>query len=293
MKKDYLVRGVAFDKQVRIFVADTSKTVQEAQKRHDSWSISTAALGRTIIGSLFLGTALKGDDTVTVRIQGEGPIGYLVGEADAKGNVRGYIKNPQVSLNPNDLNKIDVAGGVGARGELIVTKDLGLKEPYVGRVNLISGEIAEDFTYYMTSSEQTPSAFAMGVLVNPDESVDHAGGFMVQLLPGASEETISQLEENLVNFPHITELLKEGKTPEEILELVCQGGNPKVLGHMPVQFHCTCSKERFAQAMVSLGSEEIQSMIDQDGGAEAICHFCRQKYIYSAADLEQLQKETE
>lgn len=293
MKKDYLVRGVAFDKQVRIFVADTSKTVQEAQKRHDSWSTSTAALGRTIIGSLFLGTALKGDDTVTVRIQGEGPIGYLVGEADAKGNVRGYIKNPQVSLNPNDLNKIDVAGGVGARGELIVTKDLGLKEPYVGRVNLISGEIAEDFTYYMTSSEQTPSAFAMGVLVNPDESVDHAGGFMVQLLPGASEETISQLEENLVNFPHITELLKEGKTPEEILELVCQGGNPKVLGHMPVQFHCTCSKERFAQAMVSLGSEEIQSMIDQDGGAEAICHFCRQKYIYSAADLEQLQKETE
>ncbi|MDO5457332.1 MAG: Hsp33 family molecular chaperone HslO [Atopococcus tabaci] len=293
MRKDYLVRGVAFDKQVRIFVADTSKTVQEAQKRHDSWSTSTAALGRTIIGSLFLGTALKGDDTVTVRIQGEGPIGYLVGEADAKGNVRGYIKNPQVSLNPNDLNKIDVAGGVGARGELIVTKDLGLKEPYVGRVNLISGEIAEDFTYYMTSSEQTPSAFAMGVLVNPDESVDHAGGFMVQLLPGASEETISQLEENLVNFPHITELLKEGKTPEEILELVCQGGNPKVLGHMPVQFHCTCSKERFAQAMVSLGSEEIQSMIDQDGGAEAICHFCRQKYIYSAADLEQLQKETE
>ena len=293
MKKDYLVRGVAFDKQVRIFVADTSKTVQEAQKRHDSWSTSTAALGRTIIGSLFLGTALKGDDTVTVRIQGEGPIGYLVGEADAKGNVRGYIKNPQVSLNPNDLNKIDVAGGVGARGELIVTKDLGLKEPYVGRVNLISGEIAEDFTYYMTSSEQTPSAFAMGVLVNPDESVDYAGGFMVQLLPGASEETISQLEENLVNFPHITELLKEGKTPEEILELVCQGGNPKVLGHMPVQFHCTCSKERFAQAMVSLGSEEIQSMIDQDGGAEAICHFCRQKYIYSAADLEQLQKETE
>lgn len=293
MTKDYLIRGIAFDKQVRIFVADTSEIVQEAQKRHDSWSTSTAALGRTIIGTLFLGAALKGDDTVTVRIQGDGPIGYMVGEADAEGNVKGYIKNPHVSLNPNHLNKIDVAGGLGTQGDLIVTKDLGLKEPYVGRVNLISGEIAKDFTYYMASSEQTPSAFSMGVLVNPDESVHYAGGFMIQLLPGASEETISQLEENLENFPHITELLKEGKSPEEILELVCQGGNPKVLGQMPVQFHCTCSKKRFSQAMISLGTEEIQSMIDQDEGAEAICQFCRQTYNYSVEDLEKIKEEAD
>ena len=293
MTSDYLVRGIAFDKQVRIFVADMTETVQEAQKRHDSWSTSTAALGRTLIGSLFLGAALKGDDTVTVRIQGDGPIGYMIGEADAKGNVKGYVKNPHVSLNPNELNKIDVAGGVGTQGDLIVAKDLGLKEPYIGRVNLISGEIAEDFTYYMASSEQTPSAFAMGVLVNPDESVQHAGGFMVQLLPGASEETIRQLEEILADFPHITELLKEGKSPEEILELVGRGGNPKLLGQMAVQFQCTCSKERFAQAMISLGTEEIQSMIDQDGGAEAICQFCRQKYDYSIEDLENIKKEVE
>lgn len=293
MSTDRLIRALAFDGQVRVFVADTSQTVAEAQRRHDSWSVATAALGRSLTGTLFLGSMLKGEDTVTVRLQGSGPIGYMVTEANSQGQVKGHLKHPHVSLDLNDKGKLDVAKAVGLPGELIVTKDLGLKEPYVGRVDLVSGEIAEDFTYYMATSEQTPSAFGLGVLVEADESVKCAGGFMIQMMPEASEESIQAVEENLAGLPPLTTLLEQGESLEDILERLCQGGQPKVLSEQELSFHCSCSKERFADAMISLGTDDIQSMMDEDEGATATCQFCRQSYDYSMDDLKNIYQQAE
>lgn len=282
---DRLIWALAYDGQVRVFVADTSQLVQEAHRRHDTWSAATAALGRTLTATLFLGAGLKGEDTVTVRLQGGGPIGYMLAEANAHGQVKGHIKQPHVSLDLNDVGKLDVAGAVGTQGELIVTKDLGLKEPYIGRVKLVSGEIAEDFTYYMAASEQSPSAFGLGVLVEANESVRVAGGFMVQMMPGASEAVVEAMESQIENLPPITDLLLSSESLKDILSRLCQAGQPKILAEQDLRFSCSCSKDRFASAMISLGPDAIKEIIEEDQGAHVRCQFCRQAYDYNIEEL--------
>lgn len=283
---DYLLKSVAYEGQIRVYVVDATETVAEAQRIHETWSAATAAFGRTLIGTVILGSTLKGEEKLTVRVNGDGPIGYIVTDSNGKGEVKGYVANPKVSLPLNDEGKIDVKGAVGTNGTLTVTKDLGMKDPFSGQVSLVSGEIGEDFTYYMANSEQTPTAIGVSVLVNPDESVKKAGGFMIQVMPGAQDATIDKIEQTLSDMPSISQMMDEGKTPEDILELLTQNGSPKVLEELPVSFTCTCSKERFGRAIASLKTEEIQAMIEEDHGAEAVCHFCGRKYTFTEEELE-------
>ena len=286
---DYLLKSVCYDGQIRVFTIDATETVAEAQRRHDTWSASSAALGRTMVGALLLGATVKGDEKLTVKIEGNGPTGHIVADSNGKGTVKGYIANPKVSLPLNEKGKIDVRGAVGTEGTLTITKDLGLKEVFSGQVPLISGELAEDFTYYMATSEQTPSAFGLSVLVDTDESIKAAGGFMIQVMPGATEETITAIEKAIENIPMVSRLMENGETPEGILYRLVGEGNAKVLDKMPISFECDCSKDRFAGAIVSLGKKEIDEMITEDHGAEAVCHFCGNKYHYSEQELEDLK----
>lgn len=288
---DQLIKSIAYDGQIRIYVADATETVKEAQERHDTWSNATAALGRTLIATGLIGATLDGGDTITTRIQGDGPLGYIVADGNEHGEVKGYVQNPHISLNLNEENKIDVKGAVGTQGILAVTKDIHMREPSVGSVPLISGEIAEDFTYYMASSEQTPSSFGLSVLVNPDESVESAGGFMIQVLPGVEDETLDKIEQNLTDLPPISRLMNEGKTSEDILNLLAIDGEPKVLASMPINFKCDCSKEKFASGLASLGDPEIQKIIEEDGEAEVVCHFCQNTYHYSKDELESIKEQ--
>ncbi len=289
---DSLIKALAYNDEIRVYVVDATNMVEEARQLHDSWSTATAALGRTMIGTTLLGATLKNkQDKLTVRIHGDGPIGYIIADSNMYGEVKAYIDNPHVALELNDEGKLDVKGAVGTTGELSVSKDLGLKQPFTGQVPLISGELGEDFTYYMAVSEQTPSAFGLSVLVNPDESIRVAAGFMIQVLPDASEETIVALEQTLQNIPQVSDFMDKNHDLEALLTELLGADNYKVLEEMSVTFKCDCSKERFADAIVTLGKEEIQQMITEDGGAEAVCHFCRSKYQYSVEELEELQKE--
>lgn len=286
---DYLLKSIAFDGQIRVFTIDATETVAEAQRRHDTWSAASAALGRTMVGSLMLGSMLKGDEKLTVKIEGNGPAGHIVVDSNGKGTAKGYIANPKISLPLNEKGKLDVRGAVGTEGTLTVTKDLGMKEPFTGQVPLISGELGEDFTYYMATSEQTPTAIGLSVLVDTDESIKAAGGFMIQVMPGATEETIGKVEKAIQDIPMVSRLMENGETPEEILDRLIGEDNSKVLDKMPISFECDCSKERFSGAIVSLGKKEIDEMIEEDGGAEAVCHFCGNHYHYSVEDLEELK----
>ncbi|MDT2831267.1 Hsp33 family molecular chaperone HslO [Vagococcus carniphilus] len=290
---DYLVKALAFNGEIRAMATRTTDTVSEAQKRHDTWRAATAALGRTMTGSLLLGAMHKNDEKLTVKIQADGPVGAIVVDVDGKGNVKGYVKNPEVNLPPNELGKIDVRGAVGTNGTFSVVKDLGLKEPVTGQVPIVSGEIAEDFTYYLANSEQVPSAVGLSVLVdNTDgDCVKAAGGFVIQVMPGASEATIVEIEKRLADIPQVSTLLDQGETPEAILNRLLGEENVEILETMPVQFFCDCSKERFASAIVTLGERELTKMIEEDEGAEAVCHFCGEKYQYNAAELTELRDE--
>ena len=291
---DYLVKALAFNGEIRAMAVRTTDTVTEAQERHDTWRAATAALGRTLTGSLLLGAMHKNEEKLTVKIQGDGPLGAIVVDADSKGNVKGYVKNPEVNLAPNALGKIDVRGAVGATGTFSVVKDLGLKEPITGQVPIVSGEIAEDFTYYLANSEQVPSAVGLSVLVDKDsedDCVKAAGGFMIQVMPGASEETLVEIEKRLAEIPQVSNLLDAGETPEKILERLLGKENVEILETMPVQYYCDCSKERFASAIITLAEAELTQMIEEDEGAEAVCHFCGEKYQYSAAELKELRDE--
>lgn len=289
---DSLIKALAYNNEIRVYVINATDMVEEARKLHDSWSTVTAAMGRTMIGTTLLGATLKNEqDKLTVRINGDGPLGHIIADSNMHGETKAYVANPQVSLDLNDKGKLDVKGAVGTNGMLTVSKDQGLKTPFSGQVPLISGELAEDFTYYMAVSEQTPSAFGLSVLVNPDESVRTAGGFMVQVLPGASDETIDELEKTIQQIPQISDTLDRDSNLESILIQLVGEDNYKILEEIPVSFKCDCSKERFADAIVSLGKGEIQQMIDEDGGAEAVCHFCRNKYPYTLEELEALKAE--
>lgn len=288
---DYLVKTLAYEGFVRAYAVNATETIAEAQRRHDTWNTSSAALGRTMIGALMLGATLKGEDKMTVKIEGNGPAGAIVVDSNGKGEVKGYIKNPHISLPLNEVGKIDVRGAVGTEGMFTVIKDLGLKEPFSGQTPIVSGEIGEDFTYYLAVSEQIPSAVGVSVLVDTDDSIKTAGGFMIQIMPGASDEIIDQIEVRLKETARISTLLDEGQTPEEILQKLLATDDVEFLETMSVQFKCDCSKEKFASAIITLGAEQIQELIDQDHGAEAVCAFCNNKYEYSEADLYELKHE--
>ena len=288
---DYLVKTLAYEGFVRAYAVNATETIAEAQRRHDTWNTSSAALGRTMIGALMLGATLKGEDKMTVKIEGNGPAGAIVVDSNGKGEVKGYIKNPHISLPLNEVGKIDVRGAVGTEGMFTVIKDLGLKEPFSGQTPIVSGEIGEDFTYYLAVSEQIPSAVGVSVLVDTDDSIKTAGGFMIQIMPGASDEIIDQIEARLKETARISTLLDEGQTPEEILQKLLATDDVEFLETMSVQFKCDCSKEKFASAIITLGAEQIQEVIDQDHGAEAVCAFCNNKYEYSEADLYELKHE--
>ena len=290
---DYMIRATAADGQIRAFAATTKEMVETAKNAHNTSPIATAALGRLMTAAAMMGSDLQGEgELLTLRIEGDGPIGGLLVTADGKGDVKGYAFNPDVMLPPNAQGKLDVGGSLGL-GVLSVIKDIGLKEPYVGQTQLITGEIAEDLTYYFATSEQVPSSVALGVLMNKDNTVRQAGGFIIQLLPGASDEIIDRLEAKLSGISSITSLLDAGKTPEEILTDILGEFGLEILKKMPVQFHCDCERSRVEKAIISIGRKEIQDMIDEGKEIEVNCQFCNKHYKFSVDELgEMLKKAT-
>ncbi len=285
---DYILRATAAKGQIRAFAATTKDTVEAARAAHNTSPVATAALGRLLTAGAMMGVMMKGEeDLLTLKIQGDGPIGGLTVTADAKGRVKGYVFNPSVLLPPNEKGKLDVGGALGL-GVLSVIKDMGLKEPYVGQTILVTGEIAEDLTYYFASSEQTPSSVALGVLMNGENTVRQAGGFILQMMPGASEEVIGRLEEKLGEIVSVTAMLDEGKTPETILGDVLGGFGLEIREKIPAQFYCNCTKRRVEKALISIGKKEIQEMIQDGKPIEINCHFCSRHYVFSVEELKEI-----
>ncbi|MDU2147326.1 MAG: Hsp33 family molecular chaperone HslO [Paeniclostridium sordellii] len=287
--KDYVIRATAGDGQVRAFVATTRNMVEQAREFHKTTKVATAALGRTLTATSMMGLMMKNDgDKITVIIKGGGPIGNILATANAKGIVKGYVDNPNVVVEDYPNGKLNVAAAVGTEGTVRVTKDLGLREPYNGSYPIVSGEIAQDLTYYFAVSEQTPSVVALGVLTKEDK-VEYAGGFIVQLMPDASEETISKLESNVAKLASITSMLKDGKTPEDILEIVLDGLNPQILDKCEVGFECECSKERVEGVLISIGKDQLTEIIEEDKQAEIGCQFCNSKYVFDEEELKAIR----
>ncbi|MCI8578639.1 MAG: Hsp33 family molecular chaperone HslO [Lachnospiraceae bacterium] len=285
---DYMIRAMAAEGQIRAFAATTRELTEFARSAHNTSPVATAALGRLLTGAAMMGIMMKGEkDLLTIKIEGDGPIQGLTVTADSRGNVKGYAFNPEVMLPPNARGKLDVGGALGV-GVLTVIRDTGLKEPYVGQTILVSGEIAEDLTYYFATSEQTPSSVALGVLMNKENTVRRAGGFIIQLLPGASEEIISGLEKTLGGMAPVTSLLDQGMTPEQILDYVIGDYGLEIQDRLPVQFACSCSRERIEKALVSVGRQELQSMIDDGETIEVNCHFCNKHYPVTVEELKAL-----
>ncbi|AVX20964.1 molecular chaperone Hsp33 [Carboxydocella sporoproducens DSM 16521] len=284
-----LIRGIAAGGQIRALALTATRAVEEARQRHDTWPTATAALGRCLMAVALLGATLKNEETVTLRIFGDGPIGGIITQADAEGNLRGYVQEPHVDLPPKGPGKLDVGRAVG-QGQLYFTRDLGLKEPYTGTSPLVSGEIAEDLTHYFAKSEQIPSVVALGVLVAPEGHVQAAGGFLLQLMPGATEEVINALEANLAQLPPVSSQVAEGARAEDLLQQALQGFDFQILERKEVRFACRCSRERMSGILLALGWKELAEMA-AEGGAELRCHFCNEKYHFSKAELEQLMFE--
>lgn len=285
---DYLVKALGFNGQVRAYAVNTTETVGEAQRRHYTWPTASAALGRAVTAGVMMGAMLKGDEKLTIKIEGGGPIGVILVDSNAKGKVRGYVTNPQVHFDLNEQGKLDVRRAVGTDGMLSVVKDIGLRDYFTGQVPIVSGELGEDFTYYFAVSEQVPSSVGVGVLVNPDNTIQSAGGFILQLMPGTEDETITEIENHLKTIPPVSKMVQMGLTPEEILMQLLGENHVQILEKMPVAFECQCSRERIANALISLGKAEIEDMIETDGQAEAQCHFCNETYHFSKKDLEEL-----
>jgi len=254
---------------------------------------ASAALGRLLTVGVMMGLNLKGEDTLTIRVMGNGPLGAMVVAANSRGEVRGYVENPHTHLPSKSPGKLDVGGAVGKEGFLYVIKDLGLKEPYTGSVPLVSGEIGEDVTRYFAESEQTPSAVALGVLVDTDNSVKAAGGYIIQLMPGVTEEEITLLEKNIEDAPPVSQMIDQGLTSEEIGKIVLKGMDMEVLEKQPVAFKCPCSRERLAYVLKGIGVDELKSLLKEQGGAELACHFCGEKYRFNENELKQMISENE
>ncbi|MGN1387722.1 MAG: Hsp33 family molecular chaperone HslO [Bacillus sp. (in: firmicutes)] len=291
--KDYLVKALGYNGQVRAYAVSTTETVAEAQRRHYTWPTASAALGRAMTAGVMMGAMMKGDDKLTIKIEGGGPLGSILVDSNANGEVRGYVTNPQTHFDLNDDGKLDVRRAVGTDGMLTVVKDIGLKDHFTGQTPIISGELGDDFTYYLVTSEQVPSSVGVGVLVNPDNTIKAAGGFILQLMPGTEEETIAAIEQRLKVIPPISKMIEAGSTPEDILEQLLGEGNVQILEKMPVSFACQCSRERIENALISLGKDEIRQIIEEEGQAEANCHFCNENYHFSKEELEQLEKDAQ
>lgn len=286
--KDYCIRVTTGNKEVRAFFASTKNMVETARGFHNTTKVATAALGRTLTATSMMGLMMKNKgDKITVIIKGGGPIGTILTSSNANGIVKGYVTNPDVEVENYASGKLNVAGAVGNQGTIRVIKDLGLREPYNGEYEMVSGEIAEDLTYYFTVSEQTPSAVSLGVLTRADE-VEEAGGFIVQMMPDASEETISTIERNLTGIQSITQMLSQGLTPEDMMNIVLKDLEPSILGKLEVGFECDCSKDRVAEVFATIGKKELKAIIDEDKGAEVGCQFCESKYSFSEEELKEI-----
>lgn len=286
--KDYLVRATAANAQIRAFAVTSKETVETARLAHNTSPVMTAALGRLLSAGLMMGSMLKGEkDLLTLQIKGNGAAGGLTVTADAAGNVKGYVNEPMVLLPPNSQGKLDVGGAIG-RGVLTVIKDMGLKEPYTGQVELQTGEIGDDLTYYFATSEQVPSSVGLGVLMEKDNTVRQAGGFILQLMPFAEEEVIAKLEENLKKVTSVTAMLDEGKTPEQMLEILLDGLSMEITDRMPVRFYCNCTKERVEKALISIGKKEMKEIVEEGKPIEVNCHFCNKHYKFELDELKEI-----
>ena len=285
---DYIIRATAANDQIRAFAAVTTEMVETAREHHNTSPVATAALGRLLTAGAMMGSMMKGEkDVRTLQIKAGGPLQGITVTADSQGNVKGYVGNPDVCIPANSKGKLDVAGAVGP-GFLTVIKDMGLKEPYSGQVMLQTCEIAEDLTYYFATSEQVPSAVGLGVLMNKNNTVRQAGGFIVQLMPFAEEEVISRLEQNVQKINSVTNLLEEGHTPESLLEKVLEGFDVQINEKMDTRFRCNCSKERVAKALISIGRKELNEMIQEGKPIEMNCHFCNTNYNFTVEELKEI-----
>lgn len=285
---DYIIRATAANDQIRAFAAVTTEMVETAREHHNTSPVATAALGRLLTAGAMMGSMMKGEkDVLTLQIKAGGPLQGITVTADSQGNVKGYVGNPDVCIPANSKGKLDVAGAVGP-GFLTVIKDMGLKEPYSGQVMLQTCEIAEDLTYYFATSEQVPSAVVLGVLMNKNNTVRQAGGFIVQLMPFAEEDVISKLEQNVQKINSVTNLLEEGHTPESLLEKVLEGFDMQINEKMDTRFHCNCSKERVEKALISIGRKELNEMIQEGKPIEMNCHFCNTNYNFTVEELKEI-----
>ena len=281
-----LIRGISENGGVVFYGVDSTAIAAEAERIHKTSAVTSAALGRLLTAAAMMGVTLKSpEDSVTLRLAGGGPAGLVLAVADGGGCVKGYVQNPVVELPLRPDGKLDVGGAVGKQGTLSVVRDLGLKEPYVGQVPLVSGEVAEDITAYYAVSEQTPTVCALGVLVNPDLSIRCAGGYMVQLLPGASEAEIDMLEKNVAAAPSVTNMLGQGMSLTEVMELVLKGFAPQLLDEYTVAYRCDCSRERVERALLSMGRKELEALADEEKSVEVCCQFCDKKYRVEIAEL--------
>lgn len=287
---DYIVRATAANSQIRAFAATTRDLTEHARAAHNTSPVATAALGRLLTAGSMMGVMMKGEkDLLTLQVKAGGPLEGITVTADSKGNVKGYVGNPNVILHANDKGKLDVAGAVGV-GFMNVIKDMGLKEPYVGQTVLQTSEIAEDLTYYFATSEQVPSSVGLGVLMEKDNTVKQAGGFIIQLMPFTEEKVISQLEENLKDVTSVTTMLEEDHTPESLLKTLLKGFDIEINETIPTQFYCNCDKDRVEKALISVGRKELQEMIDEGKEIEMNCHFCNRNYTFSVEELKNILK---
>lgn len=289
---DYIIRAAADDGSIRAFACLTKDTVNEAFLHHKTSPTATTALGRLLTAASMMGAMLKGEkDTITLQLTGNGPIGRVLATSDSSSNVKGYADYPQVDMPLNAAGKLDVGGAVGLDGFLTVITDIGMKEPYIGKIPLVTGEVGDDLTKYFAVSEQVPSAVGLGVLVDTDYTVKTAGGFIIQVMPEATDDDISRLEENINNVKSVTALFEEGKSPEDILGIILQGFEYHITEKTDTKYFCDCSRERVERAVISLGEEEVRKIIEEDGKAELSCHFCSKKYDFSKEELEALCEE--
>lgn len=286
---DYIVNAITSNGAIRVVAADTTELCNRAQEIHKMSPTAAAALGRTLTAAAIMGSMLKSaDDSLTIQLNGGGPIGKVVAVGDGNANVKGYVGNPLVDLPLNDKGKLDVGGAIGRDGMLGIIRDLGLKEPYVGQVPLVNGEVAEDLTQYYATSEQLPTAVALGVLVDVDYTIKAAGGFILQVLPGAYDEDIDNVERTIQSISSVTEMLSNGKKPEDIVEQLLSDYEIEYFDNVPTKYMCDCSRDRTDRALISLGKDELTKIIEEDGKAEITCHFCDNVYKYSKAELETL-----
>lgn len=284
---DYLVKAYAFDGTVRIYAASTTNLVEEARKIHGTWPAASAALGRVLTASLIMGAMYKGDQTLTIRINGNGPVGEIVTSVNAHGQVKGTIENPGVHFSQKD--KLAVGMAVGNNGFIHVTKDLKIRDVFTSSAKLQTGEIGDDFTYYFAMSEQIPSSVGLGVLVNENNEVFASGGFILQLMPGTKEETIEKIEKNIGSMRPISELIQLGNKPEDIINIITEGDH-QIVDEMPLSYYCDCTKDRFERGLISLGKKEIDQFIEENNPVEIICEFCKKQYKFDIDDLKHIKE---